>query len=267
MGIEERAEKAQSVISEQLSELREVINQSVPHDTEYGLERMRRWKRRTVCRLADDVHPTEADKLAKMEKTMYTGDPIANLVDEAKMYERFLVVLAEEIREHPEYILDAPVPASVPYVEIEVPTPKSSNAVFVIHGHDELNLLRLKEMLRERWNLEPIVMSGRPGKGRTLIEKFEDEAQSAVYAIALMTPDDVVSIDGGTYTQARPNVVFELGWFYGRLRRDRVCILFKEGTHIHSDLDGISRIEFTESVGEKFATIEDELIAAGILTR
>jgi predicted nucleotide-binding protein len=130
-----------------------------------------------------------------------------------------------------------------------------------------LNLLRLKEMLTERWNLEPIVMSGRPGKGRTLIEKFEDEAQRAVYAIALMTPDDVVSIDDDIYTQARPNVVFELGWFYGRLRRDRVCILFKKGTHIHSDLEGIERIEFTESVREKFTEIENELVASGILTR
>ena len=109
-------------------------------------------------------------------------------------------------------------------------------------------------------------MSGEPGKGRTLIEKFEDEAQRAAFAVVLMTPDDQVSIDDDTYAQARPNAIFELGWFYGRLGRDRVCILFREGTSIHSDLDGISTIKFQKSVREKIDEIEKELMAAEILT-
>ena len=106
-----------------------------------------------------------------------------------------------------------------------------------------------------------------PGKGRTIIEKFEDEAQRATFAFAILTPDDFVSIDGKEYSQARPNVIFELGWFYGRLGRDRVCILFKEGTKIHSDLDGISRIQFRDSVLEKAVEIERELVSSGVLKR
>jgi hypothetical protein len=124
MGIEERAEKAQNVVSEQLDELSRIIRQSVPHDVELGFERAQRWKERTAHRLADNVHPNEANKLAKLTRSSgVLGDPAQNLVLEAQMYAGFLVVLAEEIREHPEYILDAPVPASVPYVEIKVPTP------------------------------------------------------------------------------------------------------------------------------------------------
>lgn len=60
-------------------------------------------------------------------------------------------------------------------------------------------------------------------------------------------------------------MIFELGWFYGRLGRDRVCILFKEGTKVPSDLDGISRIQFSESVEEKIVEIERELISSGVL--
>jgi predicted nucleotide-binding protein len=65
--------------------------------------------------------------------------------------------------------------------------------------------------------------------------------------------------------QTRPNVVFEIGWFYGRLGRGRVCILFKEGTRIHSDLDGVVRVQFTTSVEEKIVEIEAELLAVGLL--
>ncbi len=112
-----------------------------------------------------------------------------------------------------------------------------------------------------------IVLSAEAGKGRTLIEKFEDEAQRAAYAFVLLTPDDVIKKSDTEYSQARPNVIFELGWFYGRLGRDRVCILFKEGTQIHSDLDGISRVEFTDSVMEKIHEIERELISGRMLKK
>lgn len=70
-----------------------------------------------------------------------------------------------------------------------------------------------------------------------------------------------------SYSQARPNVIFELGWFYGRLGRSRVCILFQEGSKLHSDLDGVLRIQFRESVEEKLGEIEKELKAAGLLKK
>ena len=141
-----------------------------------------------------------------------------------------------------------------------------SYEVFIVHGHDELNTLKLKDLLRERWDIETIILSSKPGRGRTLIEKFEQEAPKAGFAIVLFTPDDFVQVSDTNYFQARPNVIFEIGWFYGRLGRDKVCILFKKGTSIPSDLDGINRIEFGDSVHEKALEIESELKAAGLLT-
>ena len=115
-----------------------------------------------------------------------------------------------------------------------------TGAVFIVHGHDVANTLRLRTLLKERFDLHPTILSEEPGKGRTVIEKFEEEASKAAFAFALVTPDDLVSIAGVQRSQARPNVVFELGWFCGRLGRERICILFREGTSIHSDLDGVS---------------------------
>jgi predicted nucleotide-binding protein len=141
----------------------------------------------------------------------------------------------------------------------------SNRNVFIVHGQDEVNLPKLERLLHERWNLIPIVLREEPGKGRTLIEKFEQVALMAIYAFAIFTPDDQIEMSGGKYAQARPNAVFELGWFYGKLGRDRVCILFKSGTKIHSDLDGISRIEFNIDVTEKLAQIEKELKAVNLI--
>lgn len=139
--------------------------------------------------------------------------------------------------------------------------------VFVIYGHDTTNTLRLRNVLKERFGLAPVILSEKPGRGRTLIEKFEEEAVDTSYAFALITPDDLVRVHEQEYAQARPNVVFEIGWFYGRLGRDRVCILCQEGTAIHSDLDGLLRIQFASSIEERVGEIENELVAAGLTAR
>jgi hypothetical protein len=142
--------------------------------------------------------------------------------------------------------------------------PNSKN-IFVIHGRDEANTYRLRTLLKERFDLNPIILREQPGKGRSIIEKFEEEASSITFAIALLTPDDQIQFEKTEYAQARPNVVFELGWFYGRLGRDRVCILFKKGTQIHSDLHGINRVEFQENVEEALIELERELRAAHLI--
>jgi predicted nucleotide-binding protein len=67
------------------------------------------------------------------------------------------------------------------------------------------------------------------------------------------------------YRQSRPNVFFELGWFYGRIGRENVCILFKEGTKIHSDLNGISLIQFDKDISNKNLEIELELKEANLI--
>ena len=140
-----------------------------------------------------------------------------------------------------------------------------SRTVFIIHGRDEVNMLRLERLLTDHWQIDVRVLREQPGRGRTLIEKFEEEAQTAAFSIALLTPDDLIEAPDGRYSQARPNVVFELGWFCGRLGRAQTCILFKRGTKLHSDLEGISRIEFSDSVEEKVLDIERELKAAGLI--
>lgn len=137
--------------------------------------------------------------------------------------------------------------------------------IFIIHGHDEISTLKLQKILQNEWKLDSLVLKDEPPRGRTLIEKFEQEAEKTGFAFAIYTPDDAVKLSDGDYYQARPNTIFELGWFYGRFGRNNVCILLKKGTKINSDLNGINTIEFNNSIEEKVIDIKAELKQAGII--
>ena len=139
--------------------------------------------------------------------------------------------------------------------------------VFLIHGRDEAKLRELKDIIQSEFSLNPIVLMQQPDAGcKTVIEKFEHYAQTCSYAIAVFTPDDEVTDGSVTYLQARPNVIYELGWFCGRLGRDSVMLLLKEGTSMFSDFGGIIQKRFVSNISEKIIEIRGDLVAAGILT-
>lgn len=123
----------------------------------------------------------------------------------------------------------------------------SSNQVFVVHGRDQGALAQVKLVLT-RLGLEPVVLQDLPDQGRTIIEKFEDYANVG-FAVVVCTPDDdgkLAAGDTGPKPRARQNVVFEWGYFIGKLGRDRVCALIKGKVEIHSDYDGVLYVEMDD---------------------
>ena len=143
--------------------------------------------------------------------------------------------------------------------------PPAGNDVFIIHGQDEMNTLRLQVLLQDHFGLKPVLMRNKAGMSRVLLDKFESSASTCALAFAIITPDDEIINHGKSYYQARPNVIFEAGWFVGRLGIPRVCLLLKDGTTVQSDIDGISRIHFRENIEEKVLDLQRELEAIGLL--
>jgi predicted nucleotide-binding protein len=138
--------------------------------------------------------------------------------------------------------------------------------VFVIHGRDEAKWRELKDILRTEFRLNPIILLEQPDAGcKTVIEKFEHYAQTCSYAIAVFTPDDEVTSGNDKYLQARPNVIYELGWFCGRLGRSGAMLLLKEGTSLFSDFGGIIQKRFTQNISERVSEIKRDLVTAGVL--
>ena len=136
--------------------------------------------------------------------------------------------------------------------------------IFVVHGHDEAAKEAVARFL-ERLDLKPIILHEQPNQGRTVIEKFEGSA-AVDFAVVLLTPDDLGNRADGSDTpkaRARQNVIFELGYFVGRLGRSRVCALHKGGVEILSDYNGVIYVSMDDPQGWKLL-LAREIKAAGI---
>lgn len=145
-----------------------------------------------------------------------------------------------------------------------------TNKVFIVHGHDDSAKSELEIVLTEM-GLEPIVLHRQADAGRTIIEKFEDHADVG-FAFILLTPDEVAylsadeakddSLRSKEY-RARPNVIFEFGYFVGRLGRARTCCIYKNPVSLPSDVNGLIYKRFERSIEEIAYSISKELKNAG----
>ena len=104
-----------------------------------------------------------------------------------------------------------------------------------------------------------MILHEQPNQGRTIIEKFEEHAQVG-FAVVLLTPDDVGSLKGENNhlkPRARQNVIFEFGFFIGRLGRHRVCALTKGDVEIPSDYDGVVYVPLDDHGAWKMKLVKE----------
>jgi predicted nucleotide-binding protein len=106
-----------------------------------------------------------------------------------------------------------------------------------------------------KWQ-EPIVLRDQASGGKTIIEKFEECAHRIDCVFVLLTPDDMGGLVGTNdeKRRSRQNVIFEAGFFYGKLDRlsGRVLLLHKGPLELPSDISGVVLIN-----------IENGVVAAG----
>jgi predicted nucleotide-binding protein len=174
--------------------------------------------------------------------------------------------LAKQLR-----ILESLVELLQTEIELQAPQDKatdndiSGQSVFLVHGHEEAILHEVARFL-ESLELDVIILREQPSEGRTIIEKFVDYSNVG-FAVVLLTPDDKggpINVPIEHYQpRARQNVLFELGYFLGKLSRRRVCALYREGVEIPSDYTGVLFIPI-DSGGAWRLTLARELKAVGM---
>ena len=128
------------------------------------------------------------------------------------------------------------------------------NDIFIVHGRDDGAKDSVVRVVSENLGLKPIILQEQPDKGDTVIEKLERCSSNVGYAIALVTPDDIGALnqeEDELNPRARQNVVFELGYFMGKLGRKRVCLLLKDQVELPSDIGGIVYISMDPNDGWK----------------
>jgi predicted nucleotide-binding protein len=142
--------------------------------------------------------------------------------------------------------------------------PKDVHKIFVVHGHDQGSKEAVARYLG-KLGLQPIVLHELPDQGRTIIEKFEHHADVGC-ALVILSPDDVGFEKNNTSVQegrARQNVIFEMGFFVGRLGRKNTFVLLQKGVTRPSDIDGVLYISMDDDATWRMRLV-GELKAAGM---
>lgn len=160
----------------------------------------------------------------------------------------------------------------------------SNRKIFIVHGR-ELNIVDSVSNYLQSIELKPIVLQEQPDDSLSFImEKFEEHANSVIFAIVLLTPDDVASSASKLVSdkdkqkfsgednkfiapleRARQNVVLELGYFLGKLGYEKVCIIKSGDLEFPSDLSGVLYIQHDSSDAWK-AKLKERLQRSGIET-
>lgn len=143
---------------------------------------------------------------------------------------------------------------------------KETGEIFIVHGHDNTMKAEVARTI-ERIGLKPIILHEQPNKGRTIIEKFTD-IKNVGFAIVLLSPDDIAYSKQDSHSnakfRARQNVILELGYFLGKLGRERVLALYKneDNFEMPSDYSGVLFTSY-DSGGRWMFDLVKELKACG----
>lgn len=136
-------------------------------------------------------------------------------------------------------------------------SPSNYSKIFIVHGH---NVAVQQSVARtvEKLGLTPIILHEQANAGKTIIEKFEANSEVG-FAIILLTDDDEgkSKTDIELQKRARQNVVLELGYFIGKLGRDRVLPLYTEGVELPSDIHGLLYVPIDKADTWKFALVRE----------
>jgi len=184
--------------------------------------------------------------------------------------------------------------ANSPVVKKQTSKEKSldSRKIFIVHGHDD-ELKNEVEQYIKSLKLKPIILHKQANLGKTIIEKVEHYSD-VDFAIVLLSRDDLAakyieyvenfddlvreptvedmkealeySVDRyhmNLKHRARQNVIFEWGFFIGKLGRNKVAALCQEKVELPSDNDGLlyTSIDRQGDWKKKLAT---EINASGI---
>lgn len=146
--------------------------------------------------------------------------------------------------------------------------PVLSNDIFIVHGHNE-EMKQAVARVVTKLGLNPIILHEQPNGGKTIIEKFECNAADISFAIILLSADDMAgavrdikgvkddNLRDSLEMRARQNVVYEMGYFTGKLGRSNVFYLLQEGVAKPGDLDGIVYTSYDTAMAWRFELVKE----------
>ncbi len=133
---------------------------------------------------------------------------------------------------------------------------KRPNRIFISHGSSK-DWMQIQNYIEKDLKIDTLELAQEPNKGRTVLQKLNEESDKCSYCVVVMTGDDLIS-EGEV--RARENVMHEIGFFQGKYGLDKVCLLYEEGTNIPSNIHGLVYIPFPKNIIDAvFGSLSREL--------
>jgi hypothetical protein len=160
----------------------------------------------------------------------------------------------EHLKEDLEYIFDVRSHSELREHE-EISKPER---VFISHGSSN-DWREVQDYIEKDLQIMTLELAQEPNRGRTILQKLDEESNRCSYAVIVMTGDDNV---GREKPRARENVMHEIGYFQGKYGLRGICLLYEEGTSIPSNIHGLVYIPFPQGlVRAAFGALARELKA------
>ncbi|MGJ0338251.1 TIR domain-containing protein [Aliarcobacter cryaerophilus] len=233
--------------------------------SEYSSDDFYKWRIRSE-RYINDIFKDNIhyEKLSKV-RFLHLGLMFGNRVSRNEEIEEFesgkkwaisiLETFYEEVEEWKDEIIEVTIPK-------QIYSANNSNKVFIVHGHDELIITQVLELLR-KLGLEPIILKDEANNGDTIIEKIERLSSEVGFGIVLYTACDIGGKDiDSLKPRARQNVVLEHGYLMARIGRKNTMALIKDKVEIPSDISGLLYTPIDEHKNWQYKLV-DELKASG----
>lgn len=131
--------------------------------------------------------------------------------------------------------------------------------IFISHGRSE-DWRQVQAYIDKDLKMETLELAQSANRGRTVLQKLDEESGKCSYAVVVMTGDD--KAEDGT-PRARENVMHEIGFFQGKFGLPNVCLLYEEGTNIPSNIHGLVYLPYPKDmVRATYGDLSRELQAA-----
>jgi len=131
-----------------------------------------------------------------------------------------------------------------PAKDTRLNTQVRSNKIFVVHGQDNEMKSDITQTL-QKLDFDPIILHEQPNS-----EQILSDYAHVSFAVVLLSPDDLAyptekTPDEAKY-RAKQNIIFELGYFLGRLGKQNVVAIYrkKKDFEIPNQYSGFAWIEY-----------------------
>ena len=118
--------------------------------------------------------------------------------------------------------------------------PPLNSGIFVVHGELQTAVNTIQSFM-EDLGIQLQQMPAAPEKGKGLVNSLEKNPDAS-FALVLLNHDDAIALKRSAADASagvRSGIVFQLGYFVGRLGLKRVCVLYTGGAETFVSDHGI----------------------------